>query len=30
VSFDESMEARLTGTAEQICSGETAEEWVGQ
>jgi diaminopimelate epimerase len=30
VSFDESMEARLTGTAEQICTGETAEEWLGQ
>jgi diaminopimelate epimerase len=30
VSLDESMEARLTGTAEQICSGETAEEWLGQ
>jgi diaminopimelate epimerase len=30
VSFDERMEARLTGTAEQICTGETAEEWLGQ
>jgi diaminopimelate epimerase len=30
VSFDESMEARLTGTAEQICTGETAEEWLEQ
>lgn len=30
VSLNESMEARLTGTAEQICSGETAEEWLGQ
>jgi diaminopimelate epimerase len=28
VELDEHMRARLTGTAEQICSGETAEEWL--
>jgi diaminopimelate epimerase len=27
VELDESMRARLTGPAQQICSGETAEEW---
>jgi diaminopimelate epimerase len=28
VSLDDRMEARLRGSAEQICSGETAEEWL--
>jgi hypothetical protein len=23
------MQARLTGSAEEICHGETAEEWLG-
>jgi diaminopimelate epimerase len=30
VSLDERMRARLTGSAEQICSGETADEWLNQ
>ena len=30
VELDERMRARLTGPAEQICRGETAEEWLGQ
>jgi len=29
VELDESMRARLTGPAQQICSGETAEGWPG-
>ena len=28
VELDEHMHARLTGPAQQICSGETAEEWL--
>jgi diaminopimelate epimerase len=28
VELDERMDARLTGSAEHICSGETAEEWL--
>jgi hypothetical protein len=27
VALDERLHARLTGTAEEICHGETAEEW---
>ena len=30
VSLDDRMEATLTGSAEQICSGETAEEWLSE
>ena len=30
VEFDERMHARLTGPAQQICSGETAEEWAAR
>jgi diaminopimelate epimerase len=30
VELDERMHARLTGTAEQICSGKTAEEWLAE
>jgi diaminopimelate epimerase len=29
VALDENMQARLTGSAEEICHGETAEEWLG-
>jgi diaminopimelate epimerase len=29
VALDETMQARLTGSAEEICHGETAEEWLG-
>ncbi len=29
VELDETMHARLTGTAQQICQGTTAEEWLG-
>jgi diaminopimelate epimerase len=29
VALDQSMQARLTGSAEEICHGETAEEWLG-
>jgi diaminopimelate epimerase len=28
VAFDESMRAQLTGSAEHICTGETADEWL--
>jgi diaminopimelate epimerase len=28
VALDERMHARLTGSAEEICHGETAEEWL--
>jgi diaminopimelate epimerase len=28
VALDDRMGARLTGSAEQICSGETAQEWL--
>jgi diaminopimelate epimerase len=30
VDLDEGMRALLTGPAEHICSGETADEWLGQ
>jgi diaminopimelate epimerase len=30
VALDENMHARLTGSAGQICHGETAEEWLGE
>jgi diaminopimelate epimerase len=30
VALDERMRARLTGSAERICSGETADEWLNQ
>jgi diaminopimelate epimerase len=30
VELDERMHARLTGSAEQICHGETAQEWLGR
>jgi diaminopimelate epimerase len=29
VELDEGMHARLTGPAQEICRGETAEEWLG-
>jgi diaminopimelate epimerase len=29
VSLDENMQARLTGSAEEICHGETADGWSG-
>jgi diaminopimelate epimerase len=28
VELDERMHARLTGSAEEICHGETVEEWL--
>jgi diaminopimelate epimerase len=28
VTLDERMHARLTGPAQQVCTGETAEEWL--
>jgi len=30
VELDERMQARLTGPAQHICSGETAEGWLGE
>ena len=30
VALDENMQARLTGSAEEICHGETAEEWSSE
>jgi diaminopimelate epimerase len=30
VALDEAMHARLTGSAERIFQGETAEEWLAE